>query len=107
MNDNYEYNDADNFELYLYTKKELLKKPNFPFYICNEPFADYFYKHLLEDFSESRMFKFAGMQYFCINSKAIKRLEKTMQNDLAELQRKELELCEFLDCLQYHLDGNA
>lgn len=64
-------------------EKEALKRPTYPFTFSNEPLADAFYEAFKAAHPTATYFKGDGVQYVCLDDRAVKRLARTLKKSAA------------------------
>lgn len=87
-----EYNDSNSYDMYLYTRKEILKRKTMPFEMSNEALADYYFMRFKSDYPTARLIKCTGRQYICFDRRAIKKVQKQLNEEFDRLIQKEDEL---------------
>lgn len=98
---NNEYNDENSLEIWQYAKSEILKKQAKPYIMSNEPLAEYYATHFDAEMPTAVLIKvYSWCQYICFDSRAVKKVKKKLNEDIANNEANLVRLKRIVEVLE-------
>lgn len=88
------------YEMFLYCKKELLKRKTRPYTMANRELAQEFFETFKEEYPTSSLHTYNLLQFICLDNRARKNLVKMLKARQEDLKEQLNNICNIITEIQ-------